>query len=214
MVRIDLGLKENDIEDDKPSDVIRPTLQALSLPNMWIGDTGATKHLPKYQQGGITSRPLTSRTRGVYCQAVKPTMEVDIPGMYCDKNGDKQFAVKLHNVDVISESHYNLMSITRLIEEGHKFSENKKTGLTLEKDGCVIVFGIRVEMPKGVLWCANITCNNNEVAAGSSDNQLEVEEKTASKKVLRLRQTLTELMQSWITQARMPHRKWRLYLTC
>ena len=127
MVRIDLGLKENDIEDDKPSDVIRPTLQALSLPNMWIGDTGATKHLPKYQQGGITSRPLTSRTRGVYCQAVKPTMEVDIPGTYCDKNGDEQFPFKLRNVDVIPESHYNLMSITKLTEENHKLSGNNRT---------------------------------------------------------------------------------------
>ncbi len=48
----------------------------------------------------------------------------------------------------------------------------------------VITFDIRVETPKGVLWCANITRNNNEVTAGSSDNQLEVEEKTASKKEL------------------------------
>ena len=76
------------------------------------------------------------------------------------------------------------MSITRLIEEGHTLSGNKKTGLTLKKNGQLITFDIRREMPKGVLWCANITRNNNEVAAGSSDNQREVEEKTASKKVL------------------------------
>ena len=111
-------------------------------------------------------------------------MEVDIPGTYCDKNGDEQFPFKLRNVDVIPESHYNLISITRLIEEGHKLSGNKKTGLTLKKNGHLIVFDIRVETPKGVLWCSNITRNNNEVAAGSSDNQLKVEEKTASKKVL------------------------------
>jgi hypothetical protein len=62
---------------------------------MWIGDTGATRHSAKHKQGGINSRPSTSRTRGVSGKAIKPSMEVDLPGMYCDKNGDDQFAVKL-----------------------------------------------------------------------------------------------------------------------
>jgi hypothetical protein len=52
---------------------------------MWIGDTGATRHYTKYKQGGIDSRPSTSRTRGISGKAIKPSMEVDLPGMYCDK---------------------------------------------------------------------------------------------------------------------------------
>jgi hypothetical protein len=87
---------------------------------------GATKHSTKYKQGGINPRPSTSRTRGIYCQAVKPAMEVDFPGVYCDKNGDEQFMVKLHGVGVIPESHYNLMNITKLMEEGHKMTVNNK----------------------------------------------------------------------------------------
>jgi hypothetical protein len=39
-------------------------------------------------------------------------MEVDIPGVYCNKTGEELFAVKLRCVDVIPESHYNLMSLT------------------------------------------------------------------------------------------------------
>jgi hypothetical protein len=62
---------------------------------MWIGDTGATRHSTKYKQGGIDSRPSTSRTRDISGQAITPIMEVDLPGIYCDKNGDGQFAVKL-----------------------------------------------------------------------------------------------------------------------
>jgi hypothetical protein len=53
---IKLGLEEDDVEDDEtPSDRsrIKPTLQALSSPNMWIGDMGVTKHSTKYEQGGI-----------------------------------------------------------------------------------------------------------------------------------------------------------------
>ena len=67
---------------------IKPTLQALNSLNMWSSDTGATKHSTKHKQGGINSRPSTSRTRGIYGQAGKPSMEVDLPGMFYDKSSE------------------------------------------------------------------------------------------------------------------------------
>ncbi len=94
-VQIKLGLEETDVEEVQGLSQIRPTLQALNSPNMWIGDTGVTKHSTKHKQGGINSRLSTSRTKGIYGQAVKPSMEVDLPGMYCDKSGEDQFAVTL-----------------------------------------------------------------------------------------------------------------------
>ncbi len=123
-MQIELLLEEEDIDDNTKliDSSIMPTLQALNSLNMWIGDTGATKQATKHKQGGINSKPSTSRTREIYGQAVKPAMEVDLPGMYCNKNGKDQFAVKLQNVDIIPESHYNLISFTRLMEEGHKVS--------------------------------------------------------------------------------------------
>jgi hypothetical protein len=154
-IQVELSLKDEDVEEKSLSQ-IRPTLQALNSLNMWIGDTGATRHSTKYKQGGIDSRPSTNRTRGISGQAIKPRMEVDLPGMYCDKNGDNQFAVKLRDVDVIPESHYNLISVTKLMEECHKVSGNKKDGLSVEKGGRVIKLDIRVKTPKEVLWCAYI----------------------------------------------------------
>jgi hypothetical protein len=93
--------------------------------------------------------------------------------MYCDNNGDDQFAVKLQVVDFIPESHYNLISVTKLMEEGHKVSGNKKDGLFFKKGGRVIKFDIRVETPKGILWCAYIRQpeSKGEVAAGMSNNK-------------------------------------------
>jgi hypothetical protein len=73
-VQIELELKEADVEEVQGLSEIRPKLQALNSPNMWIGDTGATKHSTKHKQGGINSRPPTSRTKGIYGQAVKPSM--------------------------------------------------------------------------------------------------------------------------------------------
>jgi hypothetical protein len=112
-----------------------------------------------------------SRTRGIYGQAVNLDAEVDIPGIYCEKNGDEQFTVKLQSVNIIPESHYNLISITRLMEEGHSVKANKKDGIAVQKGGQVIKFDIRVETPKGVLWCAYIKRNEpkHEIVAKSSD---------------------------------------------
>jgi hypothetical protein len=67
-VQIEIRLEEKSIEnEDELDDVsqIKPMLLALSSPNMWIGDTGATKHSRKNKQRGINSQPLTSRTRGI-----------------------------------------------------------------------------------------------------------------------------------------------------
>ncbi len=53
--------------------------------------------------------------------------------MYCNKSGKDQFAVKLQNVGIIPKSHYNLISITKLMEEGQIVTGNKKYGLTVKK---------------------------------------------------------------------------------
>ncbi len=60
-------------------------------------------------------------------------MEVDLPGMYCNKSSKDQFALKLQNVYVILKSHCNLINITKLMEEGHKVTGNKKDGITVKK---------------------------------------------------------------------------------
>jgi len=79
-IQVEFGLEAEDVEETEGFSQIRPTMQALNSPNMWIGDTGATRHSTKYKQGGINSRPSTSRTRGISGQAIKPSMEVDVPG--------------------------------------------------------------------------------------------------------------------------------------
>jgi hypothetical protein len=73
------------------------------------------------------------------------------------------------------------------MEEGHSVKANKKDGITVQKGGQVIKFDIRVEMLKGVLWCAYIKRNESksEIAAESSD--LKNNNQTAeSKKGLKL----------------------------
>ena len=75
-VQVEFGIEDEDVEKTEGLSQIWPTLQALNSPNMWIGDTGATRHSTKYKQGGIGSIPSTSRTIGISGQAIKPSMEV------------------------------------------------------------------------------------------------------------------------------------------
>jgi hypothetical protein len=77
-------------------------------------------------------------------------------------------------MDVIPENHYNLITITKLMKEGHKVTMDKKDGITVQKGGGLIKFDIRVETPKGVLWCAYIKQqeSENKVAAGMIDNKV------------------------------------------
>jgi hypothetical protein len=42
------------------------------------------------------------------------------------------------------------------MEEGHSVKANKKDGNAVQKSVRVVKFDIRVETPKGVLWCAYI----------------------------------------------------------
>ena len=182
-----------------------PTIQGLNSSNIWIGNMGATKHFNKYKQGGINPRLSSSRTREIYGQAVKPAMlEVDILGFYCNKTSKEQFVVKLHCVDVIPESHYNLMSITKLMEEGHRMTVHRRDGITLEKNGRVIKFDMRVETPKGVLWCAYIKRNdtNDELAAGLSNERMNSEPIRKDVKTLEpfLKCTSVGHMQYWVMQ--------------
>ena len=48
-------------------------------------------------------------------------------------------------------------------------------GITVQKSGRIIKFDIRVETPKGVLWCAYIKQPESEskVAAGMIDNKVD-----------------------------------------
>ncbi len=54
---------------------------------------------------------------------------------------------------------------------------NSRDGITLEKNGHVIKFDMRVETPKGVLWCVYIKRNDadGELAAILSDEKMDSE---------------------------------------
>jgi hypothetical protein len=61
------------------------------------------------------------------------------------------------------------------MEEGNKVTADKKDGINVQKGRQLIKFDIKVEPPKGVLWCAYIKQPESEskVAAGMIDNKVD-----------------------------------------
>ena len=70
-------------------------------------------------------------------------------------------AVKLQNMDVIPESHYNLISITKLMGEGHKVTANKKDGMTEEMDSSSSTSEPKLQRE----YCGVHTSNNQSLKA-------------------------------------------------
>ena len=81
-------------------------------------------------------------------------------------------------MDVIPESHYNLISISKLIEEGHQVTvEKRMVSLSKKADkSSSLTIDIRVKTRKGVLWCAYIKQPEPEgkVTAGMSDKRVKI----------------------------------------
>jgi hypothetical protein len=80
------------------------------------------------------------------------------------------------------------------MEEGHKVTGNKKDGLSVEKEGWVIKFDIRIETPKGVLWSTYICQKESkgEVAAGMSDNRVDNQPNTSVQLVSAIKMSIEQ----------------------
>ena len=91
---------------------------------------------------------------------------------------------------------------------------NSRDGITLEKKGCVIKFDMRVETPKGVLWCVYIKRNDadGELAAGLSDENMDSESIQKDVKALEpifLKCILAEHMQYWVMRVKTQPGRWQ-----
>ena len=94
--------------------------ELLKYPCVWIGDTGATKHITPYTQGMKNIKPDKSGT-GITMgndTVAKGTHTGVLPGIRCDHQGNQLDNVVLTNVSVVPSSAFNLFSITKMQLQG------------------------------------------------------------------------------------------------
>ena len=125
---------------------------------MWIGDTGATKHIPPHIQGMKNmkqDRSGTGITMGNDTVA-KGTHTSDLPGIQCDHQGNQLDNIVLTNVSVVPSSAFNLFSITKMQLQGWVLDGNKDS-LWITKGRRTIWFDIKIKMPEGCVFAMYIT---------------------------------------------------------
>ena len=123
----------------------------LKDPCVWIGDTGATKHITPYTQGMKNMEQDKSGT-GITMgndTVAKGTHTGDLPGTQCDHQGNQLDNVVLTNVSVVPSSAFNLFSITKMQLQGWVLGSDKDN-LWITKGCQTIHFDIKIEMAEVV----------------------------------------------------------------
>ena len=93
-------------------------MSLLKHPNVWIADTGATCHATPHQLGKHTMKNATTKDGITYGTGkAKDAQKVrSITGTLCDKNGNNVGHGTMSDVAYVSNSAFNLYSLTRMIK--------------------------------------------------------------------------------------------------
>ena len=150
--------------------------ELLKDPCVWIGDTGATKHITPYTQGMKNIKQDKSGT-GITMgndTIAKGTHTGDLPGIRCDHQGNQLDNVVLTNVSVVPSSAFNLFSITKMQLQGWVLGGDKNN-LWITKGRRTIRFDIKIETPQGCVFAMYVTRERESemgnVAAENNNNK-------------------------------------------
>ncbi len=123
-------------------------------PDIWIADSGATVHSTPHKFGMHAIKKATNKDgltmgNGSVEQA---SILGDIKGDMCDKHGNILQAGKLNEVTHCATGKFNLFSVTKLMKHGWTLGGDHNS-IWLTKGDQRIVFDIKVDTPKGVIYC-------------------------------------------------------------
>ena len=107
---------------------------------------------------------LNQGTVGITGTAVRNEGLVDIPGVSCNKHGQEGLKATLIKVGLNSKHNFNLLSLTRLMQDGWSMSGNKDG--TVRKNEMEIKFDIVIPANQGAVYaeCFKQTCEIGKAA--------------------------------------------------
>jgi hypothetical protein len=98
--------------------MIHPIIKTLVDKDMWIMDTGATRHITYSRIGGMSHRNTTVKMRGFVGESINPDLEMDISVMYTCDDG-KEIKAELKDDQVNEKLNFNLFSVTQKLQKGY-----------------------------------------------------------------------------------------------
>jgi hypothetical protein len=152
----------------------------LTYPDLWIADTGSTVHSTENIAYANNWEPDTSNTVVVMGNGKKEkfTKIGKVEGIAKDKDGINQGNIILLDVMFLPNGKYNLISVTKVMENGWKL-EGDSNHIKLKKDKKEFVFNIKINTSRGILFSVRIK-NKKEMVAAIEDQGNTI---TATKKV-------------------------------
>ncbi len=127
-------------------------MQLLRSPQVRVGDTGATTYLTFSKEANKNQREPTVTTTGIIGEAIRPSIQMDIDCMHCDKHGNKQFDMTLTDVCHLQGSNLNLLSLSRILNQGWKMAATEDS-IIMRKGALKICFDLVIPTKHGALYC-------------------------------------------------------------
>ncbi len=94
-----------------------PAMKFLKSPKVWVGDTGATTHSTFSKEAYKNQRESAVSTTGITGGMIKPSIQMDIDCVHCDKNGNNQFKILIADVCHLDSRNLNMYSISRMMKQ-------------------------------------------------------------------------------------------------
>ena len=159
------------------------TMELLKDPDIFIGDTGATCDSTASAYGMYACRDAVPNVDSIAMadnNCVETKKIGALSGIMVDKNGKELFHLKLSEVSFVPAAAYNLFSVSKRVNEGwtlkSELTTDGDTSQVLEKNGARIVFDIKIETPKGAIYCMRMKRKMvpNEAGATSLNTELRI----------------------------------------
>ena len=94
-----------------PEIVIAGSLEILKDPEIWICDTGASKHSTFSKVGCSGEHQSETQSQGISGPARKAESKIDLPSIVCDRFGNELTRVTLKEVSYKGDSNFNLFLV-------------------------------------------------------------------------------------------------------
>ena len=212
------GNKEKKQKENKDTEAAGMAIEEYSLRDLttndelWVGDSGASRHMAKTGKGLINKRGATASehfTMGNGASA-KASVIGDLLGTV---NGQK---IKVSEVIYCPDAKFNLFSLTTMMKKGWKLRGNKDEIELIYGHGeskKSIKFDVKVNTTKGVLYCMKINYDREDEVTAVLADELDRKENGEWKQVKSMQQLHCELGHMGENECRKIARHFEMELT-
>ena len=137
--------------------VFNDNFSILKDPNVFIGDLAATCDSTPYLAGTKNLKDVSDGDSIIDASgnSIKGNKIGDLEGTWLDQSGNEVTSVKIEIITHMPKVEFNLFSVSKRMQEGWKLGGDKDE-MWLTKNGQTIKFDIKVQTPKGAVYCAYI----------------------------------------------------------